>query len=1009
MHLPRTRVFVFLVSSSAALILLLEAGSISSRRPAQGCPAITFDGDHEAQLVGNGQYTILVRQSDNSFSAIQGTIGGLFPRIQTIPNYQNTLISCGLSGSSGGSAPAPPGVVQGAGSQSFAIGDITGQGDIGAVLANGGASITVYQGASLNFQSLKNYATENFTASVVIADLNADGRPDLVVVNTEGGSTGTGSISILLGNGDGTFRPAVNYSTGSAPTTAAVGDFNGDGTLDIAVANSGENDVSILIGNGDGTFRSPVSVMVGSLPNAVMVADFNGDGKADLAVANGDSNNVSILLGNGDGTFQPPANYAVGSNPIYVAAGDLNGDGHLDLAVANHFGNSVSILVGNGDGTFQDAKTYATAAAPSSLVLTDFNSDGHLDVVVGEGSPNYLLPDLSQGVMAVLLGNGDGTLRGAPNYPAGKGPKSIAIGDFNGDGKPDLVTANQTSNSVSIFLETANGRFQPAVNIDMIPIGQSGPSSVVTGDFNGDLKPDIAVVSQYSASLVIMLSKGDGTFEAPVIYPVGTSPVFVTTGDFNHDRKLDLAVVDIGSSTSTDPGNVFILLGNGDGTFQGPLAYPVGIHPDGAVAGDFNGDGILDLAVADGFYNGDRGGISILLGKGDGTFQPAVNYNAGAGPTYAVIAGDFNADGKLDLAAAVFSGSGPTGNVVAILTGNGDGTFKPAVNFTTETNPVALATADFNSDGRLDLIVAHCCGDTDMTYLVGNGDGTFQPEEHFAGGPSPVSLAVADFNGDQIPDLAVADQVDSVTVLVNTTPPPPALSNVSAASFQGGVLAPESIVSAFGPHLAVQTLAAPSQPLSTNLGGTTVTVVDAFGVSRLAPLIYVSPGQVNYEMPEGTATGAATVTVTAGDGQRVLANVQIANVAPGLFYFAGTDLAAAGLLRVNSSGQNPENDYQIDAATKAILPLPVDLGPPTDQVYIILYGTGIRFRSALSNVSLQIGGVTESVAYAGPQGGFAGLDQVNALIPRSLVGSGKVNLTLTVDGIATNTVSITIK
>jgi uncharacterized protein (TIGR03437 family) len=289
---------------------------------------------------------------------------------------------------------------------------------------------------------------------------------------------------------------------------------------------------------------------------------------------------------------------------------------------------------------------------------------------------------------------------------------------------------------------------------------------------------------------------------------------------------------------------------------------------------------------------------------------------------------------------------------------------------------------------------------------VGNGDGTFQPEEHFAGGPSPVSLAVADFNGDQIPDLAVADQVDSVTVLVNTTPPPPALSNVSAASFQGGVLAPESIVSAFGPHLAVQTMAAASMPLPTNLGGTTVAVVDAFGVSRLAPLIYVSPGQVNYEMPEGTSTGGATVTVTAGDGQRVLANVQIANVAPGLFYFAGMDLAAAGLLRVNSSGQNPENDYQIDAATKAILPLPVDLGPPTDEVYVILYGTGFRFGS---KVSLQIGGVTESVAYAGPQGGFAGLDQVNALIPRSLAGSGKVNLTLTVDGVVTNTVSITIK
>jgi uncharacterized protein (TIGR03437 family) len=236
------------------------------------------------------------------------------------------------------------------------------------------------------------------------------------------------------------------------------------------------------------------------------------------------------------------------------------------------------------------------------------------------------------------------------------------------------------------------------------------------------------------------------------------------------------------------------------------------------------------------------------------------------------------------------------------------------------------------------------------------------------------------------------------------------LSNVSAASFQGGPLAAESIISAFGSHLAVQPMPAQSLPLPTNLGGTTVTVVDALGAARLAPLFYVSPEQVNYEMPKGTVTGAATVTVTAGDGQQALANVQIANVAPGLFYYAGTDLAAAGLVRVKSSNvQIPENDYQIDAVTKAILPRPIDLGPPTDQVYIILYGTGIRFRDQLSNVSLHLGGVTESVAYAGPQGGYAGLDQVNALIPRSLIGSGKVKLSLTVDGVTTNAVSVTTK
>lgn len=1005
MRLPRTRVLVCFLTTSAALFLL-RAASIPRLKQAQGCPAVTFYGDHEAQLVGNGQYTVLVRQPDNSFTALQGTIGGLFPQIQTIPNYQNTLLSCGGSANTNLTTPASPGITSGAGSQSFAIGDIDGLGDMGAVLANGGASITVYRGPNLTFQSLKTYPTGNFTASVVLADVNLDGRPDLVVVNTEGGNAGTGSISILLGNGDGTFQAAVDYATGNSPTTAAVGDLNGDGKPDIVVANSGENDVSILTGNGDGTFQAPVAVAAGSLPNGVLVADFNGDGKADIAVANGASNDLSILIGNGDGTFQPPVNYAVGNGPIYVAAGDLNGDGKLDLAVANHFGNSVSVLLGNGDGTFQTATTYITLAAPTSLVLTDFNSDGRLDVVVGEGSPDQIIPDLSSGTLAVLLGNGDGTLQAANNYPSGRGPKSIAIADFNGDGRPDLVTANQTDNSLSIFLATANGRFEPAMNFSFISMGQSGPSSVTTGDFNGDLKADIAMVSQYSHSFLVMLSNGDGTFKTPAIYPVGSNPVFVISGDFNHDRKLDLAVVDGGSNTNTVAGTVFVLFGNGDGTFKDPVPYTVGIHPGAAVAGDFNGDGYPDLAVSDGSFNGDSGGISVLINNGDGTFKPAVTYNAGVGATFSIAAADFNGDGILDLAAGVFTNSGGTGNVVSILTGKADGTFSDAVNFSTDANPVALAAADLNRDGRLDLVVAHCCGGTDMTYMLGNGDGTFQPEGHFAGGPSPVSVAVADFTGNQIADLAIADQVDSVTVLVNTTPLPPPLTNVSAASFQATALAPESIVSAFGPHLAVGTASTQTTDLPTILGETKVTVVDSTGASLPAPLFYVSPGQVNYQMPSATASGTATVTVRTGDGQRISANVQIARVAPGLFSFAGTNLAAAGILRVTPAGQIVESDYQIDPATKNIIPLPVDLGPDTDQVYLVLYGTGIRFGST---ASLQIGNVTEPVAYSGRQSVYPGLDQVNAVIPRLLAGSGQTNVTLTVDGIASNTVTITIR
>jgi len=1022
MRVRRALVFPVLFCLTGTLVLILDAASVSVPIQAvAACPAVTFYGDSEAQLVGNGQFTILARQSDNSYTGIQGTIGPPFPRIQTIPNFQNTLLSCGSSGGAGvGSTPAAPGVVAGAASQSFAIGDITGNSNIGAVLADNSNQVTVYQGASgLAFNSFQRYPTGNVTASVRLVDLNGDGKPDLVVVNSQGSAAGTGNISILLGSGDGTFQPAVNYKAGNTPTSVAVGDFNGDGKPDLAVANSGESDVSILISNGDGTFQAAVNVTVGSAPNSVMVADFNQDGKADLAVANGGSNNVSILLGNGDGTFQVPANFAVDADPIYVAAGDLNGDGTLDLAVANYFSNTISILLGNGDGTFRTATNYVTVSSPTSLVLTDFNSDGLLDVLVAEGTPDYILPDLTQGVLSVMLGIGKGALQAAASYstigsgpnPTGQGPKAIVAADINRDGKPDLVTANQSSSSLSVLIGAGVGRFNSAVNIDLQASGQSGPVALLTADFNGDLNPDLAVVSQSSSSLAILLGNGDGTFQAPVTYSFGTALINMAVGDFNGDHILDLAVVDNGLPDGTIPSRVYLLLGNGDGTFQGPVPYGVGVHPSAVVAADFNGDGKLDLAVSNGLYNSDPGGISILLGKGDGTFQPAVSYNSGAGAAMALLTGDFNNDGLPDLAAAVFTGTGPTGYMVTLFLGKPDGTFQAAVNLPTETTPVSLTLADLNRDGKPDLIVSHCCGNTDVTYMLGNGDGTFQPEVHFSAGASPESVAVADFNGDQVPDLAVADQVDNVTILLNLTPLPPPLVNLSAASLLPGSLAPESIVSAFGNRLALETATA-SPPLPTTLGGATVTVLDSGGTSRQAPLFYASPGQVNYEMPTGTAVGTATVTVASSEGNRVSQNVQIAQVAPSLFYFPGPGaLAAAGLLRVQGNVQTPENDYQIDPTTRNIVPLPIDLGPPTDQVYIILYGTGIRNNSGLSNVSLQFGSLSEPVPvlYAGPQSVYQGLDQVNALIPRSLAGSGTVYMTLIVDGVSSNTVTITVQ
>jgi len=306
--------------------------------------------------------------------------------------------------------------------------------------------------------------------SVAVGDFNGDGKLDLAVANN-----GSNNVSILLGNGDGAFQAAADYGAGTEPYSVAVGDFNGDGKLDVVVANEGGN-VSILLGNGDGTFQAAVNYGAESEPTSVAVGDFNGDGKLDLAVANYGSSNVSILLGNGDGTFKTAVNYAVGSASISMAVGDFNGDGKLDLAVVNYGSSNVSILLGNGDGTFKTAVNYGAGSSPYSVAVADFNGDGKLDLaLVNLGSNN----------VRILLGNGDGTFRAAVDYGAGLNPSSVAVGDFNGDGKLDLVVANE--GNVSILLGNGDGTFQTAVNY-----GSEIGASVAVGDFNGDGRLDLA-------------------------------------------------------------------------------------------------------------------------------------------------------------------------------------------------------------------------------------------------------------------------------------------------------------------------------------------------------------------------------------------------------------------------------------------------------------------------------------------------------------------------------------
>jgi hypothetical protein len=637
-----------------------------------------------------------------------------------------------------------------------------------------------------------------------VGDFNGDGIPDVVVANHS-----SNTVSVLLGNRDGTFQPARSYDVGATVSSVAVADFNGDGIPDLAVASYTypPGTVSILLGKGDGTFRADHSFAAGNYPTFVAVGDFNGDGIPDLALVNQTYDlsvpgTVSILLGNGDGTFQAAQNYGAGIRPASVAVGDFNGDGILDLAVANRgiypdFANSsVSILLGNGDGTFQTAQSYAIGYAPTSVAVADFNGDG--------------IPDLALAThlgATILLGNGGGTFQALVSYPAGSDPSSVVVADFNGDGIADLAVANSTADTISIFFGKDEGTFQAAQSF---AVGNT-PMSVAAGNFNADGILDLAVANSGEATVSVLLGNGDGTFQPAQNYVVGSAPRSVAVADFNRDGIPDLAVA------NDHDGTVSILLGNGDGTFQAAQSYAAGDDPFFLAVGDFNGDGAPDLALAD---RGDT--VSVLLGNGDGTFQAARSFSP-AMDIISLVVADLNGDGKDDIVTTSFvfdirppsslttiggylsNGDGTfreakpytitnegwpgavvvrdlngdgipdlalaydeySNDAVTVFVGNGDGTFRPSRTYSLKGYvPQSITVADFNQDGKPDLAVTDNSG---VNILLGNGDGTFQAAQIYMAGSYPSSLVSGNFNRDGYPDLAVANAIDpgTVTILIN--------------------------------------------------------------------------------------------------------------------------------------------------------------------------------------------------------------------------------------------------
>ncbi|MCG3160515.1 MAG: hypothetical protein JMDDDDMK_01584 [Acidobacteria bacterium] len=958
---------------------------------------------------------------------------------------------------------------QGEASARFALGDFNSDGrpDLAFLIANPDQAprVTVAMannnggfGAPLNiFTGSSNGAVRTIHSG----DLNGDGRADLVLTGSDPDGN-NGRMTVLLSSASGGFSPPDTFSVGPSPTWAVIGDFNNDGKIDLAVATGSPNgnpgpvpqnqNVAVLPGDGAGRFGAAInsSVSISAQGLARMGAgDFNNDGKLDVALlgfvgslitmkgdgagkftelstfnfftgsirgmALGDFNNdrrADVMLSNGNalfadtnGNLTAPRNIA-GASGVSVVAEDFNGDGKTDAAFAD--AGATTMLFSRGGGEFDPPVSYLNGMAGVSgfapfaeAEAGDYNRDGRPDLFV-IGNP----PNASQNMfsLTVMVANLNGEFDAPRNFPFGvkfPGEDMLSFStfgaktaDFNGDGVTDLAVA-YSQDKVSILFGNGRGGFGAPVGYRTADLS----NIIAVRDFTRDGKPDLATLSPYLGRVTLLINDGAGRFLQTKSFATGGSPLAMTVEDFNGDGAADIVVK--GSS-----GGLSLFAGDGAGNFTERTS---GLASEFAsarfTAGDFDGDGAADLVVVSASDQGCFVRVKkllLLFGDGKGGFGRTRTINTTLLPG-AMFAGDLNGDGRDDL---VFASSCSTGAGLYVMLGAKDGLDAPSLQ-NANAGPVALG--DFNGDGRLDVAAGQ---GTNLAILTGKGDGALNPASIATLSSFTTSFAFGDFNEDGATDAAAVSGQAAIMLSRSSCAPASSLTTISAASFTGFKLAAESIAAGFGANLAAETAVATTIPLPTTLAGVSVKVKDAAGVERNAPLFFVSPGQINYLVPPGAAPGNALVTVFRNGASTAAGTIQITSVNPGLFAAdsSGLGLAAALALRVKPDGsQSFEPVVRYDAQINKLVAVPIDMSNPGEQVFLIIYGTGLRNHGPLSNVSAQIGGAPAEVLFAGAQGGFVGLDQVNLRLPRSLAGRGEVDVVLTVDGKTANTVKINVK
>jgi hypothetical protein len=676
---------------------------------------------------------------------------------------------------------------------------------------------------------------------VAAAHLNMDAYEDVVVSGDDG------TMTVLLGRGDGTFHPPVTQHPSAYGSRLALGELTGDAHVDAAMVDFSTEELLIFAGDGAGSLFPTAPIALGFSPNGVTAADLDTDGFMDLAVARSDGADVAILYGTGAGPDEPVFVSCAGM-PISVEAADVDGDGGLDLAVVDGL-DTVQILLQHSAREFAWAVSIPLDAQPFTLVASHFDADGALDLAVTQPTANLVAVLLFRDEPAsTSLGStssngsssGSSSTSGASNVStagatSGGGSLSSSSASLAASGSstggasssagclPATTCAawaecGQVDDGCGGFLDcgvcqppeqcggwgTPHTCGDPAYRSDFAApvhylVGRD-PESLAAGDFNGDGRMDLAVACTEEGTVEVLLAQGDGTVRSMGVFPVGETPVALAAAYLDNERYAGTVVVDgltaelwvlKGTESGLEEGprfpvglgptavnlqdlngdlhpealvtsgsdDVAVFPGTADGFFGALASYAVAPGPAALASGHLNGDGLLDVVTA----HPGSGEVTVLQGLADGGFLSATRYPA-CGGVSAVAVADVTWDGLEDAVVTC-----ATQAAVATLPSRADGGLGEGLVTTVGTAPVALATDDFNGDGKRDVAVAF--GEHQVSILLGRGDGTFVAARELRVGTNPKAVLSLDLDGDGRPDVVTANANSAdLTVLINQTP-----------------------------------------------------------------------------------------------------------------------------------------------------------------------------------------------------------------------------------------------